>query len=180
MSKSVTRNPASGPLLRRLVLLVVGMFGFGYALVPLYGVFCELTGFGGRTGVVEADALDGAVDRSRVITVQFVGNVDRGLPWEFRPVRHTMRVHPGEVYEVRYFARNRGEREFVGQAVPSVSPAVASRYFNKTECFCFTRQRFDAGEGREMPVRFVIDTSLPSEYSTLTLGYTFFRVGEQG
>lgn len=156
------------------------MFGFGFALVPLYDVFCELTGLNGKTGVVEASALEGVVDESRLVTVEFTGSVNSGLPWEFGPVNYKMKVHPGQVYEATFIARNLGAVTKVGQAVPSLAPATASRYFDKTECFCFTAQRFEAGEERELPLRFVIDTALPKEIKTVTLSYTFFERDAQG
>ena len=162
-----------------LVLVVVLMFGFGYALVPLYDVFCAITGLGGRTGVVQADSLRDPVDESRTITVQFDGTVNSALPWEFQPTVKTMQVHPGRVYETHYFARNLSSRATVGQARPSVTPALASRYFNKTECFCFVNQHFDAGESREMAVRFVLSTDMPKDIRTVTLSYILFNAGEQ-
>ena len=164
----------------RLMLVVVGMFGFGYALVPLYEVFCQVTGINGRTGVVEARQLDGEVDRTRLVTVEFTGIVNSSLPWDLEPETLRMQVHPGEVYETHYVARNRSDRRTTGQAVPSVAPNVASLYFNKTECFCFTRQTFDGGESREMPVRFVLSRNLPPDIRTVTLSYTFFELDEKG
>ncbi len=160
----------------RLGIVVVAMFGFGYALVPLYDVFCEITGLNGKTGVVSAQSLDGQVDSSRLVTVEFLSNVNSSLPWQVRPVDKKLRVQPGRVYETRFFAENLSPDVVVGQAVPSVSPNDASLYFNKTECFCFTRQRFEGGESREMVVRFVINTGLPASVSTVTLSYTFFPV----
>ena len=155
------------------------MFGFGYALVPLYDVLCEITGFTGRTGVVAAEDV-GQVDPTRLVKVEFLASTNVDLNWEFRPLVKSMQVHPGGVYEVKYFARNAGLVTTVGQARPSVSPTKASLYFSKTECFCFTNQSFEAGEGREMPVRFVVDDKLPAEISTLTLSYQFFKVESSG
>jgi cytochrome c oxidase assembly protein subunit 11 len=164
----------------RLGLVVLAMFGFGFALVPLYDVFCEITGLNGKTGVVEASELDGRVDQERLVNVEFVASVNSRLPWEFAPERHKMQVHPGEVYEAAFVARNLASEAMIGQAVPSVAPATASRYFNKTECFCFSPQRFEAGEERRLPVRFVIDRALPSNIGTVTLSYTFFKQEAQG
>lgn len=166
-------------MVRNLLLVVIGMFGFGYALVPLYDVFCEITGLNGKPGVVQAQALGKGVDQSREVTVEFIGNVNSSLKWQFYPLSKRMQVHPGKVYETTYYAKNLSDVDVVGQAVPSVTPAVGSKHFNKTECFCFTRQAFAAGEGREMPVRFVVDTGLPKEISTLTLAYTFFKVDNE-
>jgi cytochrome c oxidase assembly protein subunit 11 len=150
------------------------MFGFGFALVPLYDLFCDITGLNGKTGRVEAAALEEQVDLSRQITVQFITSVNSALPWEFAAQTLEMTVHPGGVYEAMFTARNTAGFATVGQAVPSVSPNTAAAHFNKTECFCFTRQAFDAGESRRMPVRFVVDRNLPEQVRTITLSYTFF------
>lgn len=161
----------------KLVFIPVLMFGFGFALVPLYDVFCEVTGLNGKTGRVEAATLQGtAVDESRQITVKFIANEGTGLPWTFEPLVKEMVVHPGKVYEASYLVRNSANRPTFGQAVPSVSPVPASRHFNKTECFCFTRQELKARESREMPLRFVITHELPEEIVEVTLSYTFFDV----
>lgn len=172
---SSDRNRANRRAAGKLGLVVLAMFGFGFALVPLYDVFCELTGLNGKTGVVQASALDGAVDDSRLVTVEFTASVNSGLPWEFAPVNYKMKVHPGKIYEASFIARNLAAVTKIGQAVPSVSPATASRYFDKTECFCFTAQRFESGEERELPLRFVVNKNLPSEINTVTLSYTFFE-----
>ena len=174
------RAQANGRTARRLAVVVLVMFGFGYALVPLYDVLCEITGLGGRTGVVEAGALDGAVDTSRTVKVQFLGTVNSRLPWEFRPSVASMEVHPGRVYETTYFARNLSDTATIGQARPSVAPSVASLHFNKTECFCFVEQEFAPGEARDMPVRFVLSRDLPADIATVTLSYTFFNSLQTG
>ena len=164
----------------RLAVLTLAMFGFGFALVPLYDVFCEITGLNGKTGRVEAAALDGKVDTSRTITVEFISSINASLHWDVKPSVASMKVHPGKIYETTYFARNLGNDVSVGQAVPSVSPGKAAIHFNKTECFCFTKQRFEGHESREMPVRFVIGTDVPEQVRTVTLAYTFYEVGEGG
>ena len=177
---TANRAQANGRTARRLAVVVLAMFGFGYALVPLYDVLCEITGLGGRTGVVVASALDGNVDESRTVKVQFLGTVNSRLPWEFRPDVASMEVHPGQVYETTYFARNLSETATVGQARPSVAPSVASLHFNKTECFCFVEQEFAPGEARHMPVRFVLSRDLPADIATVTLSYTFFNSRQTG
>jgi len=164
----------------RLAALTLAMFGFGFALVPLYDVFCDITGLNGKTGRVEAAAVDGAADLSRTVTVEFVSSVNGALGWEFSPEVTRMKVHPGQIYEANFNATNRTSHAASGQAVPSVSPNTAARYFNKTECFCFTRQDLGAGEQRRMPVRFVVDRDLPPQVHTITLSYTFFDAGGQG
>ena len=161
----------------RLMLVVLAMFGFGYALVPLYSVVCQLTGLNGKTTRIGADEAQGyAPDTSRWVTVEFLGSVKAGLPWEFRPVVSRMRVHPGQLYDARFVATNLDTQALVGQAVPSVAPGEAARHFHKTECFCFTQQRFEPKETRELPLRFVIDPELPKHVKTVTLSYTFFDV----
>ena len=163
----------------KLSAVVLGMFGFGYALVPLYDVFCEITGLNGKTGVANATTLDGSVDESREVKVTFLGHVNSALDWEFEPVAPAMEVHPGGIYEARYRAKNRSSKPVVATAVPSVTPVTASRYFDKTDCFCFDQQRFEAGEERELVVRFILRRALPPEYNDVTLSYTFFKSPEQ-
>ena len=176
MTHSATRlRSANRRLSLRLGVVVVAMFGFGYAVLPLlYDVVCELTGIGGKPSVAAEAQLAPAVDTDRLVTVQFTGTVNSGLPWEVRPTVMEMRVNPGRVYETTYFARNLSTNGTVGTATPSVSPGKAALYFTKTECFCFTVQSFDGGEGREMPVRFVVGTELPPDVRTITLSYIFF------
>lgn len=179
-SEQVTQ--ANKRLVRRLMLVVVGMFGFGFAMVPLYNVFCQVTGINGKTGgaVDPETALSKIVDKERVVTVEFVSAVSAGLPWEFRPVVKKMEVHPGEMNEALYYARNQSKHTVVGQAIPSVAPGHAAKYFNKVECFCFTQQTLGPQEERDMPVRFVIDPDLPPEVATVTLSYTFYESTAKG
>lgn len=165
---------------RSMALVTLAMFGFGFALVPLYDVFCEITGLNGKTGRVEAAALDGQADLSRTVTVEFVTSVNGTLQWEFAPDVTRMEIHPGQLYEANFTARNISTVATAGQAVPSVAPNTAAAYFNKTECFCFSRQEFGAGESRSMPVRFIVDRNLPQQVRTITLSYTFFDAGPQG
>ena len=169
------RSQKSKILLRRLAFMAVAMFGFGFALVPLYNVFCDITGLNGKTGRIQVSALEQSIDPSRLVTVEFLTMVNSRLNWEFEPLVQRMQVHPGQLYTAEFFARNLSEQRTVGQAVPSISPGIAGQYFNKTECFCFSQQVFEAGEKRQMPVRFVVDSGLPSDIKTLTLSYTFFN-----
>ena len=160
----------------RLFVVTVAMFGFGYALVPLYDIVCDITGIGGRTGVVsEATAATGGVDSTRVVKVQFVATVSSTLRWKFDGPGQPLEVHPGKVYETSFSASNLSNRPVVAQAVPSVTPVGAAAHFNKIECFCFTRQRLEPGETRDMPVRFVVNEEIPRRIGTLTLAYTFFE-----
>ncbi len=170
------RQKSNRSLVARLVLVTMGMFGFGFALVPLYDVFCDLTGINGKTGRIEqAEASATQVDESRWVTVEFVANVTSALPWDCGPLQRRVRIHPGEVAEVAFYAHNRAPRDAIGQAVPSVAPSIAGKYFNKTECFCFSQQKLKPGESMEMPVKFIVDPRLPEEITTITLAYTFFE-----
>lgn len=170
------RKRSIGTRVAQLGLLAVVMFGFGYALVPLYDKFCEITGLGGRTGEQVAESgLVGGVDESRNVTVHFDANVNSGLPWRFEPQEVMKEVHPGRLYETTYLATNESDRTVVAQAVPSVAPGKASLYFNKTECFCFTEQVLAPGESREMPVRFIIDPKLPARVNLVTLSYIVYE-----
>lgn len=163
----------------KLTLAVCGMFGFGYALVPLYGMLCEITGLNGKTGEVSAAQATALVpDMERTVTVRFVSTVNNSAPWEFRPNDLTMEAHPGVLYTTSYRAENRTGQTLVAQAVPSVTPREGSLYFSKTECFCFTRQEFAPREARDMPVQFVIDPDLPEHIDSLILSYTFYDVTE--
>lgn len=174
MSGIVPRSCRNRRTACRLVLVVIAMFGFGYALVPLYDVFCEITGLGGRTGIVQAGSLPIRSDENRIVTLQFHGTVNSALPWDFRPAVREMKVHPGRLYEAHYVVRNRSGRPTVGQAVPRVTPVDVSGYLKKTWCFCFEDQHFEPGETREMSVRFVVSEQLPRRIEALTLSYIFF------
>jgi cytochrome c oxidase assembly protein subunit 11 len=164
------RVDANRRVVKRLSLVVLAMFGFGFALVPLYDVFCDITGINGKTGRIELEAALGKeVDAERTVTVEFLSSVHSDLPWDFKPSIRRIKVHPGEVTEVTYLARNQTDDAVAGQAVPSVAPGQASKYFNKTECFCFTRQTLGPKEEKLMPLRFVVDPELPEEVGILSL-----------
>ncbi|MCP4409722.1 MAG: cytochrome c oxidase assembly protein [Gammaproteobacteria bacterium] len=171
------QQQANKRLLFKLVLIVIGMFGFGFALVPIYDVICNITGINGKTGVLSTNkAASFEVDENRTITVELVANLNQNLNLEFRPKVFKMQVHPGKVYGTSFYAKNKSNKRMVGQAVPSVAPHEAAAHFSKTECFCFTNQTFEAGEGRDMPLRFVINPRLPEHVKTVSLSYTFFDV----
>ena len=158
----------------KLSFMAIAMFGFGFLLVPLYDVFCELTGAGGRMDTVAAQLTGAEAPQERRITVEFVASVNQQAPWNFRPAVDSMEVHPGGLYETTFFARNLTARPLVAQAVPSIAPGQANRYFRKTECFCFTEQPFEPQEGRDMPLVFMVDPELPAHIDRRTLSYTFF------
>ncbi|RMF99084.1 MAG: cytochrome c oxidase assembly protein [Gammaproteobacteria bacterium] len=169
------RERRHGLLAGKLLLLAAAMFGFGFLLVPLYDVFCEVAGIGTRTGTPTADAVSETTpDQDRLVTVEFVASLNQYAPWEFHPAVTSMQVHPGEFYETTYYARNLTQRHLTAQAVPSIAPGQASEYFKKVECFCFTQQEFEAGEGRDMGLKFMVDPELPEHIDRITLSYTFF------
>lgn len=164
-------------LIARLVLMAAGSFAFGFALVPLYDVFCDVTGIGTREQLSRAATPDtSAPDLDRVVVVEFTASVPDSGRWDFAPVVSSMEVHPGKLYEARYSARNLADHDVTGQAVPSITPLRASRYFRKTECFCFTPQKFARDEKRDLLVRFVVDRELPPGIDRLTLSYAFYDV----
>ena len=182
MSMQNNQHKANNRTTRRLLLIVVAMFGFGFALAPMYSALCKAFGINGRFVDIQDGNYDASkkfaqiatVDDTRTVTVQFTASRNQNLNWEFRPMESTVTVHPGEVRVVKYYAKNLTGETVVAQAVPSIVPGTAVKYFNKIECFCFTQQTFKPGEAREMPLRFVVDPALPNKVSTLTLAYTFF------
>lgn len=169
-------------MLGKLGVIVLGMFAFGYALVPLYIAICEMTGInilalGDKQipGASSSQAANTQVDKSRLITVEFDANA-RG-PWQFKPAQRSMQVHPGELATVMYEFQNVQDRSMSAQAIPSYAPRQSSAHFNKLECFCFNQYTLAPGEKKTWPVAFVIDTKLPKDVTTITLSYTFFEVG---
>lgn len=160
-------------LTARLLVLVVAMFGFGFLLVPLYDVFCDITGFGGRTNATATVATE-APDLSREIRVEFVTTVNSYAPFAFAADVDSMTVHPGKMYFATFTAKNLTETDKVAQAVPSVAPVAAAEHFTKIECFCFTSQDFVANEERAMPLQFIVNPDLPEYVDTITLQYTFY------
>ncbi|MCU0943142.1 MAG: cytochrome c oxidase assembly protein [Hydrogenophaga sp.] len=166
----------------KLCVIALGMFAFGYALVPIYRHICEALGI--NVLAVAERKVPGAsptlpantqVDRTRTITVEFDTNV-RG-PWQFKPAVRSMQVHPGELATVLYEFQNVQNRTMAAQAIPSYAPKQSASHFNKLECFCFTQYTLAPGERKEWPVAFVIDPRLPKDVTTITLSYTFFEVG---
>jgi cytochrome c oxidase assembly protein subunit 11 len=158
----------------KLLGIALGSFAFGFALVPLYDVLCEVTGFGNRKDLSRATAVVEAPDPSRALTIEFVADLPSVGMFEFRPTVGSMQVIPGKLYETTFVAHNLTGRDTVAQAVPNVAPSKAGAYFHKTECFCFTPQRFARDEKRAMPVRFIIDPQLPAYVDRITLAYTFY------
>ena len=166
----------------KLVVVVAGMFAFGYALVPIYKAICEFTGINILSlserevpGVANRLPANTQVDKTRVITVEFDANT-RG-PWDFKPAVRSMQVHPGELTTVMYEFQNIQDRRMAAQAIPSYAPRQAAAHFNKLECFCFNQYTLEPGEKKTWPVAFIIDPKLSKDVTTITLSYTFFEVG---
>lgn len=167
--KSVNRR-----LVGRLVIMAVAMFGFGYAMVPLYGVFCDITGLGGRSVNIAANT-DGVQASNREVRIRFLATTHSDLPWMFQPLEKTSTIKLGELSETKYLAMNPTQSDIIGQATYNVVPPEASLYFVKTECFCFTEQMLTSNESREMPVYFFVQPDLPESIKEITLSYTFYR-----
>ncbi|HWA14437.1 MAG TPA: cytochrome c oxidase assembly protein [Burkholderiales bacterium] len=169
------RQLSNRSVLRKLAFMAVAMFGFGYAMVPLYKKICEVTGVN-QIARADAPVKNSQVDRERLVTMEFDANLRSDLPWQFKPLQGSLKVHPGQLVQVEYEVRNTSDRPITGQAIPSYGPQVAGQYFRKLDCFCFTQQSFAPGEVRRMPVVFVIEAGLPKDVNTVTLSYTFFNV----
>ena len=160
----------------QLGLVAVFFVGFGFAMVPIYNVFCELTGLNGKANASAAvPAQNTQVDETRWVNVEFLSHTMPGVGLQFKPEVFSVRIHPGAITSVNYRITNTSSRSFVGQAVPSITPAVASLNFEKLECFCFRQQTFAPGESRVMPVVFVVKPGMDRDIGTLTLSYTFFE-----
>jgi cytochrome c oxidase assembly protein subunit 11 len=169
-------------MLVKLAVISMAMFGFGYALIPMYRVLCEVTGINVVTSknnygtrAVHATSKNTQVDESRLITVEFDSNTQG--PFRFRSVKNSMQVHPGEMIQVVYEVVNTQNRNISAQAIPSYAPMQATEHFTKLECFCFDEQTLKPNESRDMPVVFIIDPALPKGIKNITLSYTFFEVG---
>lgn len=171
-----TKDASVKKTVKKLMLIVFGMFGFGFAMVPLYDVFCDITGLNGKTSNVAASYKGVTIDTERTITVQFLTRTAKGIPWRFEPMINEVKVHPGERKIVKFYAKNESVSDIVGQAVPSVSPGRAAIYFQKIECFCFNNQPLKASEDVEMGLQFYVDLDLPDDVSTITLSYTLYDI----
>jgi cytochrome c oxidase assembly protein subunit 11 len=165
---------ANRSLTSRLLIMTLGSFAFGWALVPLYDVLCKVAGIGNAEAKAGRAVVREAIDPNRTITIEFVTNVASVGSFDFHPEVASMRIHPGKLYDAEFFAKNLTQAASVAQAVPSISPGGAAKYFHKTECFCFSPQKFAGGEGRDMPVRFIVDPQLPGNVDKLTLAYAIY------
>jgi cytochrome c oxidase assembly protein subunit 11 len=171
MEKGVRRT------IRQTVLIVLGMCLFVVALVPLYDLFCEITGLNGKTGgPYSFDPATSQPDTSRLIKVNFITNTNAGMSWAFWSEKGGIRVHPGELKEVNFFIKNTTDKVMMGQAIPSLVPVSATQYFHKTECFCFNQQILQPGEEMAMPMRFIVDRDLPKNVQSINLSYALFDI----
>jgi len=177
---NAARDAANRKLVKKLLWVVAGAVLFAFALVPLYNVLCQVTGFNGKTeGTPSQIAKSMKVDESRWVTVEFTSSVMPGLSWDFYPTQSSIKVHPGQVELATYIAKNVTNRAIAGQAVPSVSPGQAALYFKKIECFCFQHQELKPGESKEMPLTFYVSPDLPENVQTITLSYAFYSAVQQ-
>ena len=161
--------------------LATGMFGFAFALVPLYNVICDITGLNGRTTTqvtLQQEIIQPATPQDRQVRIEFLAKAARGMPWDFRPLENEMTVRVGEMNTAKFYIRNRAHTAVTGQAVPSVAPGLAALHLKKIECFCFEQQELSAGGEMEMSVSFYVDAELPADISQLTLSYTMFNIGD--
>jgi cytochrome c oxidase assembly protein subunit 11 len=168
------RKRANRKLVRGLLIMTACAFAFGWALIPLYDVLCRAAGIGNAEAKSGKSAVREAIDPNREITIEFLAEPASVGSFDFRPKIASMRIHPGKLYDTLFYAKNLTQNASVAQAVPSISPSGTAKYFHKTECFCFSPQTFAAGEGRDMPVRFIVDPALPGNVDKLTLAYTFY------
>jgi len=169
------RNEANKKLAIKLVWVVLGALLFAFALVPLYNVLCSVTGLNGKTDNSAYTLSKAKVDNTRVVTVQFVSTVMPGLAWNFYPKQNSITVHPGQIVRVFFNAKNTMGEKVTGQAIPSVTPGKAAAHLKKIECFCFVEQTLEAGESKEMSLRFFVSPDLPDDVKEMTLSYSFFK-----
>lgn len=171
----MSESRSNKKLLFILAGIVLFMFAFGFLLVPIYNTMCKTLGINGKTsGVVEKAST--VIDESRIVTVEFLTNHAGTLPWQFYPETKKVKVHPGEMKRVNFFAQNNSNKMMTVQAIPSITPGISAKYFKKTECFCFTQQTLKAHESMTMPLLFHLDRELPKRIKTVTLAYTMFDV----
>ena len=183
MSDGADRENKKRRTLLLLAGLAIGMFGFGFAMVPLYGLLCQVTGVQSveqrvALGEQAATSVPGEVDEDRWVTVKFDATVHPDLPWKIEPLKRKLRVRPGEMHLVQFVAENGSGAEITGQAIPSVAPWQATGFFSKMECFCFSQQTLAGNERKEMPLRFSVSPDLPADIGSLTLSYSVMRVSD--
>ena len=177
----MTKEYKQRKLLVLLTLVVIGMFGFGFALVPIYKSMCKALGINGKTNpeAIAYDVSKAKIALDREVLVQFVATNNSGVPWAFYPKVKELKVHPGAVVKLAFYAENKTKNRMTVQAIPSVTPGIAAKYLKKTECFCFTQQTLNGHEAMNMPLLFHLDTDLPENVNTVTLSYTLFDVTDR-
>jgi cytochrome c oxidase assembly protein subunit 11 len=168
------KKQKNAKLVKVLVLVVIGMFGFGYALVPLYDVLCDLTGLNGKSDKLASQESAYQADPNRELIIEFLTTINENTPLLFRAETKQLKIHPGKFYTVNFYAENKSDKVITSQAIPSFSPGRVAKYVEKAECFCFKQQVFQPGESKTMPMRFVVKADLPQEHKIITLSYTFF------
>ncbi len=179
MNESLKPRVSHRRVIVNLLLVAAFMFGFGFAMVPLYNVICQITGIGGKVPLTAAQQSAEHVDTARLVTMEFLTNTNQYMPVEFHTEQARLEIHPGQQYRVLFYARNERDVAMVGQAVPNVAPGIAAAHLHKLECFCFNKQVFQPGEAKHMPVVFYVDDELPASVQTITLSYTFFDVTDK-
>lgn len=163
-----------------LIAVVLGMFGFGFAMVPIYNSLCKSLGINGKVDITQQASTQGLkLDNQRIVTVEFVATQNSMVPWKFYPTVKKVRIHPGEMYRLSFYAENKTSHKMVVQAIPSITPGIAAKYLKKTECFCFAQQTLDGHEAMYMPLLFHVDADLPKNVNTITLAYTLFDITDR-
>ncbi len=165
-------------MLRHMLTVTVGMAAFAFLLVPLYNVFCDVTGLNGKLDLNVAAATSLGIDATREVTIEFIVNQNREMPWQFKPKHSSLTLHPGQLAATAYYAKNVTNKTMYAQAIPSISPSRASKYFKKVECFCFTNQKLGPGETAYLGLRFYLNSDLPKDIKRITLAYTIFDITE--
>lgn len=163
-----------------LIAVVIGMFGFGFAMVPIYNSLCKSLGINGKVDITQQASTQGLkLDNQRIVTVEFVATQNSMVPWKFYPTVKKVRIHPGEMYRLSFYAENKTSHKMIVQAIPSITPGIAAKYLKKTECFCFAQQTLNGHEAMYMPLLFHVDADLPKNVNTITLAYTLFDITDR-
>jgi cytochrome c oxidase assembly protein subunit 11 len=169
-------NKPNSKLLILLVGIVLGMFAFGFALVPIYNSLCKNLGINGKVELVSKAVSSEAMEKERLLDIEFVATNNASVPWNFYPMIKRVKIHPGEMYKLSFYAENKTNNKMIVQAIPSITPGIAAKYLKKTECFCFTQQSLNGHEAMYMPLLFHVDKALPKNIKTITLSYTLFDI----
>jgi cytochrome c oxidase assembly protein subunit 11 len=166
-------------LLLILTLIALGMFGFGFAMVPIYNSLCKNLGINGKVELVSQSASQNIAEQERFIDIEFVATNNASVPWKFYPTIRRVKIRPGEMYKLSFYAENKTNHKMIVQAIPSITPGIAAKYLKKTECFCFTQQTLNGREAMYMPLLFHVDKGLPENIKTITLSYTLFDITDR-